>query len=99
MTFVLSRMDIFDNPASLVITALFELPGVRREEIKLNVHEGNLVLFGERRSKLIPHGTPPSNVPLSPHCHPVTAINRTASTEQMARGVVAFPGIYPIHEI
>jgi hypothetical protein len=51
---------------ALVITASFELPGVRREDIKLNVHEGNLMLFGAQHSKLIPYGTPPSNVPLSP---------------------------------
>ena len=95
MTFFLSRMDICDDPASLVITASFELPGVRREEIKLKVHEGNLMLFGQRRLKLIPHGTPPSNVPLSPPCHP----DRSASTERMARGAVAFPVIYPIQEI
>ncbi|KAI3598417.1 small heat shock protein [Moniliophthora roreri] len=42
------RVDIFDDPDSDNIVALFELPGVRREDARVNVIDGKLVVEGER---------------------------------------------------
>ncbi|KAK7037420.1 hypothetical protein VNI00_011170 [Paramarasmius palmivorus] len=42
------RVDVFDDPDSDSIVALFELPGVRREDAKVNVADGKLIVEGER---------------------------------------------------
>ncbi|KAF9078564.1 hypothetical protein BDP27DRAFT_1412533 [Rhodocollybia butyracea] len=43
------RYDLYDDPPSNLATATFELPGVKRHEIALNLREGFLVIEGERR--------------------------------------------------
>ncbi|ESK83884.1 heat shock protein hsp20 [Moniliophthora roreri MCA 2997] len=47
--FWLPRVDIFDDPDSPDVVAVFELPGVRREDAKVNVRGGKLIVEGERR--------------------------------------------------
>ncbi|KAH7869538.1 HSP20-like chaperone [Lentinula edodes] len=42
------RCDVFDDLSSSIVTAMFELPGVKRSEIALNLREGALVVQGER---------------------------------------------------
>ncbi|KAJ3981599.1 HSP20-like chaperone [Lentinula detonsa] len=42
------RCDLFDNPPANLVTAMFELPGVKRSEVALNLREGVLVVAGER---------------------------------------------------
>jgi HSP20 family protein len=46
---LLFRMDIFDDPASEMIVAHVEIPGMRKEDVTLQVHEGTLIVAGERR--------------------------------------------------
>lgn len=42
-------MDIFDDPSSEMVVAHVEIPGMRKEDVTLQVHEGVLVVAGERR--------------------------------------------------
>jgi len=93
------RMDICDDPASPNITATFELPGVKREEIKLNIHEGNLIVRGERRSRLTPLTTRPSNGISSLPVHPISAADTIASGEMMETDAIALPVKYPVQEV
>ncbi|KAH9474801.1 hypothetical protein JR316_0013266 [Psilocybe cubensis] len=44
------RMDIIDDPSSSNLAAIFEVPGITTENIKLTIHEGQLHLYGERRA-------------------------------------------------
>jgi len=92
-------MDICDDPASPHITATFELPGVKREEIKLNIHEGNLIVRGERRSRLTPLTTRPSNGISSLPVHPISAADTIASGEMMETDAIALPVKYPVQEV
>lgn len=44
-------MEICDEPDSQVMTAVFELPGLRKEEIGVHLtREGRLTISGERRA-------------------------------------------------
>ncbi|KAH9848665.1 HSP20-like chaperone, partial [Lenzites betulinus] len=43
------RMELWDDGESATITALFELPGLRANEVLLDVVDGRLVVQGERR--------------------------------------------------
>jgi len=58
-------MDLWDNPDSPSITAMLELPGLKKDEISLRIVEGSLVIWGERHSRLAPDGTSlsPDNFP------------------------------------
>lgn len=42
-------MDLLETPDSYVVTA--ELPGVLREDLEIEVHEGRLTLSGTRRER------------------------------------------------
>ncbi len=42
-------MDIFEKDGSLVVKA--ELPGVKKEDIDINLEEGDLVVRGERKAE------------------------------------------------
>jgi HSP20 family protein len=42
-------MDIFDDPSSEMIIAHVEIPGMRKEDVTLQVHESVLVVAGERK--------------------------------------------------
>jgi HSP20 family molecular chaperone IbpA len=43
------RMDLVDDPSSSNLSAVFEIPGVPLSGLSLQIHEGALVLRGERR--------------------------------------------------
>lgn len=43
------RMDLIDNPAESILTAVFEIPGLKTSDISLHILDGHLVLLGERR--------------------------------------------------
>jgi HSP20 family molecular chaperone IbpA len=43
------RMDLVDDPSSSNLSAVFEIPGVPLNGLSLQIHEGALVLRGERR--------------------------------------------------
>lgn len=40
-------VDLYEDKDNLVVTA--ELPGMKKEEIDISLHEGNLVIAGERK--------------------------------------------------
>jgi len=46
---MMPRMDIYDDPNSEMIVAHVEIPGMRKEDVTLQVHEGTLTVAGERR--------------------------------------------------
>jgi len=43
------RMDLIDNPAETILTAIFEIPGLKTSDISLHILEGHLVVLGERQ--------------------------------------------------
>jgi len=43
------RMDFIDDPAESILTAVFEMPGIKTNDISLHISDGHLVLSGERR--------------------------------------------------
>lgn len=42
-------VDLYEDKDNLVVTA--ELPGMKKEEIDISLHEGNLVIAGERKEE------------------------------------------------
>lgn len=46
---MMPRMDIFDDPSSPMIIAHVEIPGMRKEDVTLQVHDSVLVVAGERK--------------------------------------------------
>lgn len=42
-------MDLIDDPAVSILTAVFELPGIKTNDISLHILDGRLVVSGERR--------------------------------------------------
>ena len=42
-------MDLIDDPAESVLTVVFEIPGVKTNDISLHILDGHLVVLGERR--------------------------------------------------
>ncbi|KAK7029364.1 hypothetical protein VNI00_014618 [Paramarasmius palmivorus] len=42
------RVDIFDDPDSSDIVSVFEVPGASREDVKVNVIDGKLIVEGQR---------------------------------------------------
>ncbi|KAM6501103.1 HSP20-like chaperone [Amanita muscaria] len=47
----LPRMDIMDDPNSRKVVAVFELPGVRSDELTVSVHDGVMHLNGKRSAR------------------------------------------------
>jgi HSP20 family protein len=42
-------LDLYENSEDLVVQA--ELPGMRREEIEVSLHQGSLIISGERKAE------------------------------------------------
>jgi HSP20 family protein len=40
-------MDIHKNAEGNTVTASFELPGLKKEDVKIDVHQGRLTISGE----------------------------------------------------
>jgi len=49
LTFSLNRMDLHENPETNLVTATFEFPGVAKENIQINVHNGKLTVSAETK--------------------------------------------------
>ncbi|KDQ55769.1 hypothetical protein JAAARDRAFT_133718 [Jaapia argillacea MUCL 33604] len=43
------RMDLHEDPKSNVVTATFELPGLTKEHVNIDVHNNNLTISGESK--------------------------------------------------
>jgi HSP20 family molecular chaperone IbpA len=43
------RMDFIDDPSESILTAVFEIPGIKTNDISLHISDGHLVVSGERR--------------------------------------------------
>ncbi|KAJ7253067.1 hypothetical protein B0H12DRAFT_1233774 [Mycena haematopus] len=52
------RMEVYDDPASEIIVATFELPGVKFTDMSISVKDEVLFVEGERRARYIPHRHP-----------------------------------------
>ncbi|TBU24290.1 hypothetical protein BD311DRAFT_702395 [Dichomitus squalens] len=50
------RMELWDDGDSPLVTAVFEVPGLRPEDITVDVVDGRLVVSGERRQQDLPRG-------------------------------------------
>lgn len=44
------RMDLYENKEANTVTATFELPGLRKEDVSIDVHNGRLSISGESRT-------------------------------------------------
>jgi HSP20 family protein len=49
------EVDVAENPAETVVVA--ELPGVRKEDVKISFEKGVLTLSGERKPAAVPEGS------------------------------------------
>jgi len=47
--------DVYENKDNLVVKA--ELPGMKREDINVSLHDGSLIISGERKSETHEEGT------------------------------------------
>jgi len=39
-------MDLHENPEQNLVTATFELPGLSKDKVNIDVHNGNLIVSG-----------------------------------------------------
>ena len=46
------RMDVHENPEENLTTAVFELPGVRNEDLNIRLHRNRLTISGESNCDL-----------------------------------------------
>ncbi|KAG6814497.1 hypothetical protein H0H92_000022 [Tricholoma furcatifolium] len=44
------RMDLHENSDTNTVTASFELPGMKKEDVSIDVHNGRLIVSGETKS-------------------------------------------------
>ncbi|KAJ3862301.1 HSP20-like chaperone [Lentinula novae-zelandiae] len=44
------KMDLHENALKNTVTANFELPGLRKEDVNVDVHDGRLTISGETKS-------------------------------------------------
>ncbi|KAG6868721.1 hypothetical protein C0993_011659 [Termitomyces sp. T159_Od127] len=44
------RMDLHEDSNSNIVTATFELPGLKKENVSIDVHNGRLTVSGESKS-------------------------------------------------
>lgn len=77
-TIYMPRVDIVDDSSSSRVEATFELPGVRNDEVTVNLHKGKLHVHGERhpRSPQPLRGTSdqlaPNHMDVDPSLHRIT---------------------------
>jgi len=45
--FLRPRMDVHENPEGNTVTATFELPGLKREDVNIDVHQGRLTVSAQ----------------------------------------------------
>ncbi|KAK0193363.1 HSP20-like chaperone [Armillaria mellea] len=43
------RMDLHEDAAKNTVTATFELPGLKKEDVEIDVHDGRLTVSGESK--------------------------------------------------
>ncbi|KAI3603291.1 small heat shock protein [Moniliophthora roreri] len=43
------RMDLHENAEKNVVTATFELPGLKKEDVQIDVQDGHLTIAGETK--------------------------------------------------
>jgi HSP20 family protein len=49
LTFTLCRLDVHENKETNQVTATFELPGLRKEDVNIDVHNNILTVSGESK--------------------------------------------------
>ncbi len=42
-------MDLHEDAAKNIVTAMFELPGLKKEDVEINVHDSRLTVSGESK--------------------------------------------------
>ncbi|KAK0204396.1 small heat shock protein [Desarmillaria ectypa] len=48
-TILRPKMDLHEDTAQNVVTVTFELPGVKKEDVHIEVHDGHLTVSGESK--------------------------------------------------
>ncbi|KAE9406110.1 small heat shock protein [Gymnopus androsaceus JB14] len=43
------RMDLHENKSTNTVTATFELPGLKKEDVQIDFHDGQLIVSGESK--------------------------------------------------
>ncbi|KAF8911800.1 hypothetical protein CPB85DRAFT_1434832 [Mucidula mucida] len=43
------RMDLHEDAEKNIVTASFELPGLKKEDVNIDVHDGRLTITGESK--------------------------------------------------
>jgi len=46
------KMDLHENAEANTVTATFELPGLKKEDVQLDVHNGRLTISGESKTEV-----------------------------------------------
>lgn len=49
------RMDVYEDPAANMVTATFEIPGVARDKVTINIFNNRLMISGEVASYFGPN--------------------------------------------
>ncbi|KAJ3760139.1 HSP20-like chaperone [Lentinula raphanica] len=44
------KMDLHEDSSNNTVTATFELPGLRKEDVNVDIHDGRLTISGETKS-------------------------------------------------
>ncbi|KAK0470271.1 HSP20-like chaperone [Desarmillaria tabescens] len=52
LSHLLYRMDLHEDSAKNIVTATFELPGLKKEDVQIDVHDGRLTISGESKISL-----------------------------------------------
>lgn len=48
------RLDLHENKESNIVTAIFELPGVKQDGVNIDVHQNRLTISGDYKSEFAP---------------------------------------------
>lgn len=49
MLTIYSRLDLHENPETNTVTATFELPGLKKEDVQIDVQNNRLTVSGETK--------------------------------------------------
>jgi HSP20 family molecular chaperone IbpA len=92
-------MDLIEDRNSNMLTAVFELPGVKTGDINLQIREGNLIVMGERRPPPIVQKALGAQKPLPRN--PIAAADELVSGETCADSPTSSIAIaeLPVHEL
>ncbi|KAF5392889.1 hypothetical protein D9757_000803 [Collybiopsis confluens] len=79
------RLDLYDDPTLELVTATIEIPGIKREDLTLNIDAGFLVVRGQRNRPRLRH-LDERSLPSNPSAYAdIVAAGDTDADDQDAR--------------